>query len=219
MPEPSALRRLGLLLILPLLAACAALPRAEPPPEVVARAMHANGGDTEITLLTVVNNRTGSGDHSALLIAGSHRVIYDPAGTFQIPQAPRRGDVLFGASPAVEDVYLGYHARETHHVVAHRLTLSPAQAEAALAAAKAQRVAGPGFCAIRTGAVLRAIPGLEGLSGSPWPRRLADSFAALPGVEERRIFLEDVPPWARTRGPDAPPASPAAAPATLATAG
>lgn len=213
MPEPSALRRLGLVLILPLLAACAAVPRADPPPEVVARAMHANGGDTEVTLLTVVHNRTGSGDHSALLIAGSHRVIYDPAGTFAIPEAPRRGDVVYGISPEVEAVYLGYHARETHHVVAHRLALTPAQAEAAIAAAQAQRVAGPGFCAIRTGAVLRSIPGLEGLSGSPWPRRLADSFAARPGVEERRIFVEDVPAWARTRGPETAPTTPAALPA------
>lgn len=205
MPDPRALRRLGLILLIPLLAACVGLPQADPPPEVVARAIHPNGGTTEVTLLTVMNNRTGAGDHSALLIAGSHRVIYDPAGTFEIAQAPRRRDVLFGVSAAVEAVYLGYHARETHHVLAQRLALSPAQAEAALAAAEAQRVAGPGMCAIRTGAVLRSIPGLEGLGGSPFPRRLAERLAALPGVEERRIDLEDVPVWARTRGPDTAP--------------
>lgn len=206
MPEPQALRRLALILLIPLLAGCVGLPRSEPPPEVVARAKHPNGGATEITLLTVVHNRTGSGDHSALLIAGSHRVIYDPAGTFDIPEVPRRRDVLVGISPEVESVYLGYHARETHHVQAQRLALSPAQAEAALAAAEAQRVAGPGLCAIRTGAVLRSVPGLEGLRGSPFPRRLAERFADQPGVEERRIDLEDVPAWARTRGPDAAPA-------------
>ena len=205
MPEPRALRRLGLILLIPLLAACVGLPRADPPPEVVARALHPNGGAPEITLLTVVHNRTGSGDHSALLIAGSHRVIYDPAGSFEIPEVPRRRDVLVGVSPAVENVYLGYHARETHHVLAQRLELTPAQAEAALAAAEAQRVAGPGMCAIRTGAVLRSVPGLEGLGGSPFPRRLAERFAAMPGVEERRIDMADVPAWARTRGPESAP--------------
>ena len=205
MPDASALRRLGLILLVPLLAACVGLPRAEPPPEVVARAIHPNGADTEITLLTVVHNRTGSGDHSALLISGSHRVIYDPAGSFELAEVPRRGDVLFGISPAVEAVYLGYHARETHHVIAQRLALTPAQAEAAIAAAERQPVAGPGFCAVRTGAVLRSLPGLEGLGSTFFPRRLAERFAAQPGVEERQIFVEDVPAWARTRGPDTAP--------------
>ena len=209
-PFPAGLRtvltglRLGLLAALAaaVLAACGGGPGASLPDEVVASARHANGGPTEITLLTVVHNRTGAGDHSALLIAGEERVIYDPAGTFRLEVAPRRGDVIHGVSPDVEVIYLGYHARETHHVVAQTLPLTAAQARAAQATAAGFRPAPAGFCAIRTGAVLRSIPGLEGLSTSPWPRRLSERFGALPDVTETRIDLDDIPLSARPRGPE-----------------
>ncbi len=205
MPDPHGsgrasgwLRRLALLLLLPLFAACGDETYWDAP-EVVARAKFPNGADTTVTLLTVVHNRTGNGDHSALLISGSHRVIYDPAGTFDIPEVARRGDVLYGISPAVETVYLGYHARDSHHVVAQTLALTPAQAEAAIAAAESKLPAGPGLCAVRTGAVLRSIPGLERLDPTLFPRRLSESFGAVAGVEGRSIFAEDIPAAARTR--------------------
>ncbi len=201
---PDALRRAGLarlalVLLLPvLLAACAG--RAEwAPDEVVSRALHPNGGDSEITLITVVNNRSGSGDHSALLISGDHRIIYDPAGTFQVPQTPRRNDVLYGISPQAELIYYGYHARDdAYRVIAQTVEVSPAQAAAAMRAAEAESRAGPGMCAIRTGRVLRSVPGFEGLSGSPFPNRLADSFGQMPGVSTREIRQGDLPPAFRT---------------------
>jgi len=59
-------------------------------------------GSAEITLITSVNNRTGSGDHSALFISAGHRVLYDPAGSWHSGQAPRRNDVVYGLSPQIE---------------------------------------------------------------------------------------------------------------------
>lgn len=207
-PGASLLRALALLLLVPLIAACAGGPRVTAPPEVVARATYVNGGPAEITLLTVVNNRTGAGDHSALVIAGSQRVLYDPAGSFAHPRTPRSGDVLYGLSPALETIYLGYHARETHHVISQTIPVDRATADAAIATAERLPTAGPGFCAVRTAAVLRSLPGLEGLPSTFFPRRLSESLAAATGTPVRQIFVEDIPPAARTRGPDDPvPAS------------
>lgn len=196
------LRRLAVLcLALLALAGCAGVARAPAPEAVPARAHHPNGGAAGVTLLTVMDSRRNVGDHAALLIGGSHRVIYDPAGSFEVPAVARRHDVLYGISPAVEQVYLGYHARATHHVVAQTLPLDRAQADALIALAEAQPAARPGFCAIRASEVLRSLPGMEGLSRSPFPRTLKESFAAVPGVKNRRIDATDVPLWARTRGP------------------
>src|SRR5690606_36032783 len=112
-----AARLLLALLILPaLLAACAA-PRQWASDAEVQRALHGVDPAPQITLYTVVNNRTGAGDHSALVINGDHRILYDPAGTWFHRTAPRRNDVHYGMSPGLEQVYLGYHARTTHHVV------------------------------------------------------------------------------------------------------
>lgn len=203
-------RLCAVLLMVSLLAACAAGPRASAPPEVVARAIHPNGGPAEVTLVTVINNRTGAGDHSALILSGSQRVVFDPAGSFELAAAPRRGDVLYGISPAVEAIYKGYHARDTHHLRVQTLSVSREAADAAIATAEGFAPAGPGFCAVRTGAVLRNLPGLEGLPGSFFPRRLADALAERTGVEGSLVFVDDIPPEARTRmlGDDA-----AAAPA------
>jgi hypothetical protein len=210
MPErgrSGMLARLSLILLLPLLAACGTA-TTQTPPDLATRSVHSHSGPTRVTLLTVVNNRTRAGDHSALLIEGRERLIFDPAGTFDIPQITRYRDVIYGVSPAVETVYLGYHARATHHVIAQTLPLTREQADAAIAAAEARGVSAPGLCAVNSSAVLRAVPGLEGLDGALRPNRLSENFGAVPGVQTRMIVMEDIPPSART----APPLLPAARP-------
>jgi hypothetical protein len=192
--------RLILLLLLPLLAACGVASNA-PPPDMATRSVHTHSGPAQVTLLTVVNNRTGSGDHSALLIEGTERLIFDPAGTFDIPQVTRYRDVVYGVSPAVETVYLGYHARATHDVIVQTLPLTREQADAAIAAAEARGISAPGLCAVNSSAVLRAVPGLDGLQSALRPVRLSENFGALPGVQTRTVVMDDIPPTARTAEP------------------
>lgn len=182
-------------------AACDGARRGPAPDPVPAAARFAHGGPTSVTLLTVKNVQAGMGDHAALLIEGSERVLYDPAGAFELPGVARRNDVLFGITPEVEQIYLGFHARATHDVIARTLPLERPDADALIALVEARPPAAPGFCAIRAGSALRSVPGLEGLSRSPWPRALGQSLAAKPGVTNRRITATDVPLWARTRGP------------------
>ncbi|MFL4470267.1 hypothetical protein ACERZ8_10430 [Tateyamaria armeniaca] len=95
--------------LLLLLAACAqtpAVPYASKA-RTEAVAYRAPGPDT-FTIFTMVSNRNGKGAHSALMINGSQRVIFDPAGSFVNERVPEREDVLYGVTPAV---LAGYKVR------------------------------------------------------------------------------------------------------------
>ena len=58
-------------------------------PAEVAAAAYVAPGPKSISLITVVNNRSGSGGHSALVINGSQQVIFDPAGSFRDPRVSK----------------------------------------------------------------------------------------------------------------------------------
>ncbi len=175
------------------LAGCAAGPIGEwASDEAVEQARYSADGPPQVTLVTVVNKRTGAGDHSSLIISGGDRVLYDPAGTWHNPSAPQRRDVHHGFVPQLEEYYLDYHARETHDVIAQTLRLSPDVAEDLLRAAREQPRAGPGFCAVRTSQILRRVPGFEGLPRSFFPRTLQEAFGEMPGVETRIVEDSDV---------------------------
>jgi len=194
-----------LVLVLPLvLAACAGKP-VWAPEDVVARAAHATGQAPSITLVTVINNDTNEGEHSALIIDGSQRVIFDPAGSWYHPAAPEQNDLVFGISDAVLAHYLDYHARLSHRVELQRIAVSPAAAAAAIAEA---RVAGPvarSFCGQAISRVLRATPGFERMPMSLWPRRIAAAFGRLPGVTTE-LLTDDDDPFNRGLLEGAPPA-------------
>lgn len=179
--------RLMMVLLLPILAAACAPAGEWAPENVVASARHVSDRPAEITLITVVNTRSNAGDHSALIINGDHRILYDPAGSWFNRHAPQRNDVHYGMSSQLERIYLDYHARDTHHVIAQTLPLTPEQADAAMQAAKAQSPAAAGQCAARTSAVLRQIPGLEGVGNTFFPRTLMNRLEDVPGVVTRRI--------------------------------
>ena len=202
MPDLGPLWRLAALALLIVgLAGCDGARREAAPDPVPPTARVAHDGPASVTLLTVKNVRSGTGDHAALLIEGSERVLYDPAGSFELANLARRNDVIFGITPDVEQVYLGYHARATHDVIVRTLPLRREDADALIALVEATPPARPGLCATRSSAALRTLPGLEGLSRSPFPRSLGQSFAAKSGVTNRRVAATDVPLWARTRGP------------------
>ena len=74
---------------------------AEPPPfpyasdeRVEAVAYRAPGPNT-LTIMTMVSNRSGKGAHTALMISGSQRVIFDPAGSFFNERVAEQEDVQF----------------------------------------------------------------------------------------------------------------------------
>ncbi|MEP2782168.1 MAG: hypothetical protein ABJO67_12530 [Pseudoruegeria sp.] len=144
-----------------------------------------------LTLYTVVNNKTGQGMHSALMIDGSQRVLFDPAGTWRHPNVPEQDDVKFGFSPGAQGLYEEYHARALYSVVRQTKTVSPETAERALALAKNNGSVMEAFCAKATGKLLQNVPGFEAMPSKFYPSHLMKAFAQLPDVETTRICEDD----------------------------
>ena len=188
-------RRARLALVCAAVAMLGACGPGEPvwaPDDVVQRAAYRHDGPPAITLFTMKNTSSDNGAHTGLMINGSQRVIFDPAGTFGHASFPERNDVHFGITPRVRDFYVTYHARETYYVQEQRIEVSPEVAEQAL---RLVQQAGPvpkAACTRETAAVLQQLPGFESISRTLFPNRLADDFARLPGVTEV-IHREDDP--------------------------
>lgn len=161
------------------------------PDEAVAAARFVAEGPKTITLYTVVNNRSGSGAHSGLLINASERILFDPAGTWHHPALPERNDVHFGITDKMVLFYIDYHARETFRVQEQTLVVSPAVAEMIAARAKAYGAVPKAQCANSISSILRGVPGFEGMPSTWFPNKLHDAFAQVPGVTEREILDED----------------------------
>jgi len=148
-------------------------------------------GPATLTLYTMVNNNSGAGAHTSLMINASERVIFDPAGSFKADIVPEQNDVLFGITPAVERAYRSSHARETHHVVVQTLEVTPEQAEVAYRLARANGTVPGMYCANSTAHILKQVPGLEGIDVTFYPTKLADQFGALPGAVTERYYEQD----------------------------
>jgi hypothetical protein len=179
-----------------LLAALAGLAGcAEPkwaPEAEVQQAIYRHSGPPSITVLTVISNDDGRGGHSALLINGSQRLLFDPAGTWQHPQVPERNDVHFGMQDPIVQFYKDYHARVTWHVVSQEIQVSPEVAEKAIALVKNYGAVPKAQCTQANTAILRQLPGFEGAPRTFFPQRLMKYIDTLPGVK-RDKFYDDSP--------------------------
>lgn len=185
-------------LALAVLAGCAGegQQRGAATPDEVARAAYRHDGPPSLTLYTVINNRSETGGHAALMINASQRVIFDPAGSFHHADTPRRGDVLYGITPPFRHGYESMHARETHHVVAHEVQVSPEVAEQALRLAQSYGPVSQTQCAVATANVLRELPGFENVRSTLYPGQLMRSFEAVTGAEPRKYYEDFTPPAA-----------------------
>ena len=148
-------------------------------------------GGPSMTLYTMINNRTGKGGHSSLMINARERIIFDPAGSFKADIVPERNDVLFGITPQVETAYRGAHARSTFHVIVQTIAVSPEQADVAYRLALANGPVPGAFCSNATSSLLARVPGFEGIRTTFYPHQLADQFAGLPGVVTDRYYEDD----------------------------
>ncbi len=160
-------------------------------PEEAAAAAYVAPGPKSLTLYTMINNRTGRGAHTALMINASQRVIFDPAGSVDLDQMPEIGDVLYGITPPIRDWFERSHARSTFHVRIQTLEVAPEVAEQALQLVMANGHVGSAQCASVTASILKQLPGLEGLQSTWFPGQLSESFKALPGASYRELHEDD----------------------------
>ena len=168
-------------------------PQTIAPAKEIAAVSYRNEGPSELTLLTMINNRSDAGAHTALVISAAERVIFDPAGSFKAKGVPERNDVLFGISPAVERSFISAHSRSTHRVVAQTVQVSPEQAEIAYQLAL-QSGPVPGiYCANATARLLQQIPGFEQIQVTFYPVNLSEQFAQFSGVQTEVVREDDDP--------------------------
>ncbi|MEM9969857.1 MAG: hypothetical protein AAF762_01980 [Pseudomonadota bacterium] len=180
-------RAVGLLVILAV-AGCAG--PAEPvwaPDDAVKRARYVHNGPPTLTLFTVVTTRSGSGAHAALMVNADERLIFDPAGTFDVSFVPERNDVLFGITPRALAAYIDYHARPSHDVVMQEVAVTPAQARRVAALIKSHGAVPKAQCALSIGSILQDVDGFQDVSRSYFPLTLSESFGARPGVTTQTV--------------------------------
>lgn len=186
------MRVLASIILMVFLAACTTAPAGPQASneEIAERAYRAQGPAT-LTLITMVNNNSQSGAHTALMINGSQRVIFDPAGSFRNEKVLRRDDVLYGIRPVVLQAYKSAHARAAYHIVLQTVEVSPETAERAIRFAIARGQVASALCARSTVELLQQLDGFEDVSSTLFPKRLMENFATLPGVEVEKYFEDD----------------------------
>lgn len=172
------------------LTACGAQPTWAPEAEVQA-ARYSPGPPTYITLYTVISTGSDAGAHSAILVNGSERVIFDPAGSWHHPRLPERNDVHFGMTDKALAFYIDYHSRVTYNVIEQQIMVSPEVAEHVLRLVKDYGAVPKAMCANATSSILRATPGFESMPATWYPKKLSEAFGQLPGVTTRTITDDD----------------------------
>lgn len=182
------------LLAIGLMAALSACGAAEPrwaPDTAVTQARYVHGSPPAVTLFTVISTRNGQGAHSGLMVNGSQRLMFDPAGSWSLPRLAERNDVHFGMTDKMVNFYIDYHARETYYVVEQTKQVSPEVAEHLIRAVQAYGAVPKAQCSQSISSILSNTPGLESLPQTWFPKKLMSAFGELPGVTQRTITDDD----------------------------
>lgn len=188
---PFVLMRLLLVIAAFAVASCVASP-SSPQRERPPAAIYVPKGPPKLTLFTVVNNRTGNGGHTALLVSGAEQVLFDPAGSFRHEGLFESGDVLYGVSPAWVQAFKSAHARSAYHVVSQEIEVTPAQAERTLQLVKANGAVNGAFCTNATTRLLKQVPGFEDITVTFYPVNLMEQMASRSNVRTDRYYEDDV---------------------------
>jgi hypothetical protein len=152
------------------------------PDDVVNNAIYRSEEPTSLTLFTTKNLGSENGAHTSLLVNGSQRVLFDPAGSFTHPVIPERNDVLFGMTDDLKNYYIDFHSRKGYFLVAQKVFVSPELAEMALRTVMQYGAVSKTGCTRATSSILQQLPGFEGIGKTWFPNKLEDDFAEIPGV-------------------------------------
>jgi hypothetical protein len=157
----------------------------------IRESVYRHDGPPALSLITVVSNETNSGAHSALLVNGSQRVLFDPAGSFEAKTIPERGDVLYGITPLYKRFYIGAHARISHRVVQQTIYVPAGVAEQALQLVINNGAVPAAGCTRSITNILSQLDGFESIGTSYFPNKARERFGALPGVTEQEYYETD----------------------------
>lgn len=176
------LSRRAVLAGLPLCLAGCGAPTTWADDDLVSRAIYRHDGPPGLSLFTMKNVGTDNGAHSGLLINGSQRVMFDPAGSFVHPLIAERNDVIFGMTPDLVEIYRSAHARSTYYVIEQAVPVSAEAAELALQRAFMAGPVGKARCTYSIAEILDGLPGVMRFRTTLFPDNLQAQFARMPGV-------------------------------------
>lgn len=158
----------------------------------MARYSYVSSDPPSLTLVTSISNRSNAGAHSALIINGPERAVFNPAGSWRHPRAPEQGDFHRNFSPGMEKWFFDYHARETFRIRAQTVEVPPEVAAQALEAARNWGSVPPAQCTRAITRILGDLPGFEQMGVSWFPLHASADFARLPGVTTV-LYTDDSP--------------------------
>ncbi len=165
--------------------------------EEVSRSFYSHDGPIELSLLSAVATLGNSSEHSALLINGSQRVIYDPAGTYDPAKEPswyvhpRKYDIHYGVNDLALRQYIVSHARIGYFVeqLSRRITLE--QADRAIELCEERGETNFSLCAVSCSWVLQRLDGFETVKTSLFPQKIREDFMNLSDVSRTRYYQQD----------------------------
>ena len=173
-----------------LLAAC--VNNTVAPPEDIAAMRFESAEAPFVSLITMVNDKSNGGEHSALLINGSQQILYDPAGTFRHSRVRRSEDIMYGMTEGLNDYYNSYHARFGYFVQVQKLAISLEQADAMIARAQAEGAVPKLTCGRATSDILNDFPQFAHIRTTYFPGRIMKKFGAIDGVQTTIIREDDI---------------------------
>jgi hypothetical protein len=180
--------------IILLIASCTTKKVTWAPTDEIIKATYQTNEPSSITLLTMINNTTGIGGHSALLINSKERVLFDPAGTFKHPQIPERHDVFFGMNDTAVERYIDYHARPTIHVVMQNIEIDLKTAIELTNLIKNYGPVQDMMCSYAISEILTELHDFKTIPKSFFPKIIMKNFSKLDGVTTIKVydyFLDD----------------------------
>lgn len=154
-------------------------------------AFYSAGPPYYIALENMVYTSNNNSEHTGLLINGSQRVLYDPAGSYYVKTRPRRNDIHYGMTDPWVKQYESFHARLGFHVVKQTKMVTREVADLAIRKSEEQGETYHMMCAVSVSKVLRQLPGFESIPQTMSPDRLMEAFAKLPGVTTEEIYEDD----------------------------
>ncbi len=178
------MRKFLLILLLPfVLAACGAEPKWADD-NAVQQVVYRHSGPPAITFFTIVNARNEAGAHLGMMVSGSQRVLFDPAGSWWNPAIPERNDVHYGMTPRFVANYVDYHTRPNFYTIVQTINVSPEVAEKALRLVQENGAVPKAYCTQSITGILMQLDGFESIKRTFFPKNAMKQISTLPGVQE-----------------------------------
>lgn len=168
--------------------------------EEVEAAFYRSDAPPSISLMSMVSEASERSEHVGILINGSQRVLYDPAGDYYVLSRPRRDDIHYGMTDQWVQHYESFHSRLGFYVEKLTIPVSLQVADLAIARSQERGETYHTQCATSASWVLSGLPGFERIPRTMSPDTIRQVFATLPGVQtdiiresDRGQNLEPVP--------------------------